>query len=57
MLGQGFLVGVLFAAGVGVDLFYVVGHLLRQQAVLGASTGFSLVSVWWGVGVACLVRS
>lgn len=46
MLVQGFLVAVLFAATVGVDVFYVVGHLLRQQAVPGASTGFTVVSVF-----------
>ena len=45
MLVQGFLVAVLFAATVGVDAFYVVGHLLRQQAVPRASTGFTVVSV------------
>lgn len=46
MLVQGFLVAVLFAATVGVDVFYVVRHLLRQQAVPGASTGFTVVSVF-----------
>lgn len=46
MLVQGFIVAVLFGATVGVDLFYVVGHLLRQQAVPGASTGFTVVSVF-----------
>lgn len=44
MLVQGFLVAVLLGVTVGIDLFYTVGHLLRQQAVPGASTGFAFVS-------------
>lgn len=47
MLVQGFLVAVLFGTTVAVDLFYVVGHLLRQEAVPGASTGFTMVNIFW----------
>lgn len=52
MLVQGFLVAVLFGVTVGVDLFYVMGHLLRQQAVPGASAGFTMVSV--AVATCCI---
>lgn len=45
MVMQGMLVAVLFGMSVGVDIFYLVGHLLRQQVVVGASTGFTLVSL------------
>ncbi|CAM9615307.1 unnamed protein product, partial [Ectocarpus sp. 8 AP-2014] len=45
MVMQGMLVAVLFGMSVGVDIFYLVEHLLRQQVVVGASTGFTLESM------------
>ncbi|CAM9715678.1 unnamed protein product, partial [Hapterophycus canaliculatus] len=45
MVMQGFVVAALFAATVGKDMFYLVEHLLRQQAVAGATTGFALESM------------
>ncbi|CAN0159806.1 unnamed protein product, partial [Ectocarpus fasciculatus] len=45
MVMQGMLVAVLFGMSVGVDVFYLVGHLLRQQVVVGASNGFTLESM------------
>lgn len=44
MLMQGFLVAILLGLAVGRDLTFLVRHLIRQQTVQGASSGFSLVS-------------
>lgn len=44
MLMQGFLVAVLLGLAVGMDLYFLVRHVVLQQTVEGANGGFSMVS-------------
>lgn len=52
MVMQGFLVAFLLGLSVGLHLFWLARHLIRQQTVAGATSGFTLVSCkTWVYGV------
>lgn len=43
MVMQGFLVASLLGLGMGIHLYLVVRHFIRQQTIAGAASGFTRV--------------